>query len=377
MLKTQITGAKYLSPQTNQMTNLNIAVPADSKDTEFGTSDILLAKDVVAYLNTLDSDISKELATQTDKITKINEAIKQLVNHNLIKVVTELPTINIDKNCIYLVANNDGEGDNVFIEYIFVEERGSFEEVGRIQAKINLSDYYTKKEIDSKQTIYMSNGIDKQVHLDATIPFVNISGQICTNTLNSDSINLVDEDANKKISLNVDKNVSYKDANDPIRIQLTSDDAEANVIAYDGFTHKTDDKFELRACGYGVYLQHDDDGYIRMSSLSKDNLEFRTTDDQILQMNLGLDSDGESYCMTIGSDEKFKISCSTDNTEGATITGVKSITAFANPSSTEVWSTDGSTVNLITYTKAMANLTARIEQLETKVKALEDANTPA
>ena len=45
MLKTQITGAKYLSPQTNQMTNLNIAVPSDSKDTEFGTSDILLAKD--------------------------------------------------------------------------------------------------------------------------------------------------------------------------------------------------------------------------------------------------------------------------------------------------------------------------------------------
>lgn len=52
MLKTQITGAKYLSPQTNQMTNLNIAIPADSKDTEFGTSDILLAKDIVAYLNT-------------------------------------------------------------------------------------------------------------------------------------------------------------------------------------------------------------------------------------------------------------------------------------------------------------------------------------
>ena len=67
MLKTQITGAKYLSPQTNQMTNLNIAVPADSKDTEFGTSDILLAKDVVAYLNALDSDISKELATKTNK----------------------------------------------------------------------------------------------------------------------------------------------------------------------------------------------------------------------------------------------------------------------------------------------------------------------
>lgn len=52
MLKTPITGAKYLSPQTNQMTNLNIAIPAGSKDTEFGTSDILLAKDTAAQLNT-------------------------------------------------------------------------------------------------------------------------------------------------------------------------------------------------------------------------------------------------------------------------------------------------------------------------------------
>ena len=108
MLKTQITGAKYLSPQTNQMTNLNIAVPADSKDTEFGTSDILLAKDVVVYLNALDSDISNELDAQTDKINKINESIKQLIDHNLIKIVTELPTTDIDKNCIYLVPNKDG-----------------------------------------------------------------------------------------------------------------------------------------------------------------------------------------------------------------------------------------------------------------------------
>lgn len=49
------------------MTNLNIAVPADSKDTEFGTSDILLAKDVMTYLNALDSDISKELTAAVEK----------------------------------------------------------------------------------------------------------------------------------------------------------------------------------------------------------------------------------------------------------------------------------------------------------------------
>ena len=170
MLKTQITGAKYLSPQTNQMTNLNIAIPADSKDTEFGTSDILLAKDIVAYLNTLDSDVSKELAaavekndaehkqmsssisSNTSKITKLNETVKQLVDHNLIKIVTELPTTDIDKNCIYLVPNKDGDGNNVFVEYIYVESKNTFEEVGRIQAKVDLSDYYTKEEVDDQMT---------------------------------------------------------------------------------------------------------------------------------------------------------------------------------------------------------------------------------
>ena len=152
MLKTQITGAKYLSPQTNQMTNLNIAIPADSKDTEFGTSDILLAKDVVTYLNALDSDISNELDAQTDKINKINESIKQLIDHNLIKIVTELPTTDIDKNCIYLVPNKKGEGNNIFIEYIYVESKNTFEEVGRIQAKVDLSDYYTKEEVDNQMT---------------------------------------------------------------------------------------------------------------------------------------------------------------------------------------------------------------------------------
>lgn len=373
MLKTQITGAKYLSPQTNQMTNLNIAVPADSKDTEFGTSDILLAKDVVTYLNALDSDISKELtaavekndaehkqmfsgiSSNTSKITKLNETVKQLVDHNLIKVVTELPTRDIDMNCIYLVANKDGEGDNVFIEYIFVEAHGSFEEVGRIQAKINLSDYYTKKEIDSKQTIYMSNGIDKQVHLDATVPYIDI--------VNGD----------KKILLNIDENASYEDDYPPIRMYLNSDGFES-VITPSGFCNKTDDGYKLDASGYEIGINHGDDD---VSYLSENKLSFRTTNGTELQMNLGLDFESGTYGMTIGSDEKFKISRSADNTEGATITGVKSITAFANPSATEVWATDGSTVDLTTYTKAIANLTARIEQLETKVKALEDANTPA
>lgn len=46
MLRKKITGAKYFSDSTKQMTNLNIATPIDKKDTNFGSSDILLAKDV-------------------------------------------------------------------------------------------------------------------------------------------------------------------------------------------------------------------------------------------------------------------------------------------------------------------------------------------
>lgn len=84
MLKTPITGAKYLSPQTNQMTNLNIAIPAGSKDTEFGTSDMLLAKDIVAYLNTLDSDISKQLAAAVEKNDARLELSQQRQNATLI-----------------------------------------------------------------------------------------------------------------------------------------------------------------------------------------------------------------------------------------------------------------------------------------------------
>ena len=96
--------------------------------------------------------MSSSISSNTSKITKLNETVKQLVDHNLIKIVTELPTTDIDKNCIYLVPNKDGEGNNVFIEYIYVESKNTFEEVGRIQAKVDLSDYYTKEEVDDQMT---------------------------------------------------------------------------------------------------------------------------------------------------------------------------------------------------------------------------------
>lgn len=67
MLRKQITGAKYNSEQTGQMTNLNVAIPADSNDTDFGTSDVLLAKDTFkAVENKLTDKVVDVIKNGTD-----------------------------------------------------------------------------------------------------------------------------------------------------------------------------------------------------------------------------------------------------------------------------------------------------------------------
>lgn len=52
--------------------------------------------------------------------------------------------------------------------------------------------------------------------------------------------------------------------------------------------------------------------------------------------------------LILGDDQKFEISRPIDDSEGATVTGIKSLTAFTDPSATKVWATDGSTVDLST-----------------------------
>lgn len=153
MLKTQITGAKYLSPQTNQMTNLNIAVPADSKDTEFGTSDILLAKDVVKLgenspqiqaikenidnVNSTLNDVNSDMQELKNKVSKIST--------ELFKIVTELPeAADADKNKIYCILTiNQVDNENKYVEYIAIEEDNvwKWEKIGEFKAEPDLSNY--------------------------------------------------------------------------------------------------------------------------------------------------------------------------------------------------------------------------------------------
>lgn len=64
--------------------------------------------------------------------------------HIKVKVVDELPTVG-DEDTIYLLPLDDEEENNSYEEYLYTD--GKWEKIGTTD--INLSDYYTKSEVDS------------------------------------------------------------------------------------------------------------------------------------------------------------------------------------------------------------------------------------
>ena len=123
-------------------------------------------------------------------------------------------------------------------------------------------------------------------------------------------------------------------------MSLTDGDYSANINATHGFMHKTEDGFTSHLDGETLDMRDQINKcsiYSRGLSVYDENIK------EVINL-----SSFEGNSLTLGSDKKFKISRPTDNTEGATITGIKSLTAFSNPSATKVWATDGSTVDLTT-----------------------------
>lgn len=152
MLRKKITGAKYFSDATKQMTNLNIATPIDKKDTNFGSSDILLAKDVVKLANGTNSEDVDKLKTSiesiNDQMTKITNDISTLNSKftGLFEVVTELPNINdAQLGKIYCIKDtSSNEDDNKYIEWVKIktaDDTYKFEKVGEFKTEPDLSDY--------------------------------------------------------------------------------------------------------------------------------------------------------------------------------------------------------------------------------------------
>jgi hypothetical protein len=132
------------------MTNLNIATPMDKKDTNFGSSDILLAKDVVKLANGTNSEDVDKLKTS---IASINEQMAKITNDistlnskftGLFEVVTELPDINnAQLGKIYCIKDTfSSEDDNKYIEWVKIktaDDTYKFEKVGEFEAEPDLS----------------------------------------------------------------------------------------------------------------------------------------------------------------------------------------------------------------------------------------------
>lgn len=62
-------------------------------------------------------------------------------------VVTEFPTENIDEEAIYIIPVENPENENKYKEYIYTN--GEWECLGASNVKVDLSDYYTKEEINN------------------------------------------------------------------------------------------------------------------------------------------------------------------------------------------------------------------------------------
>lgn len=106
------------------------------------------------------SDISKvvESMLTKDTVGKANGVasldsngsvpIEQLgnIDTTLFLIVRELPTVDIKSNKIYLVPNQDGQGNNVYIEYLYVED--VWEKLGEFKPDIDYNEILNKvKEI--------------------------------------------------------------------------------------------------------------------------------------------------------------------------------------------------------------------------------------
>lgn len=109
----------------------------------------------VEQIQTDIEDLKTATGTNTSNITELQTnmgvlsgKVETLETHKLFVIVTELPTEDIDDNVVYLVPNSEGKETNIYIEY--VHTTNGWEELGRQHIETDLSNYYTKSEVDEK-----------------------------------------------------------------------------------------------------------------------------------------------------------------------------------------------------------------------------------
>ena len=307
----------------------NVADPRNGYTYIYGIGDYDgINTDVTTYksLQEVISDIDSTLTVKADLVNgKI--PLEQLGNLDMVlfEVVRELPTTNIKKH-IYLmkVSELESGAKNLYAEYIYTGDitatydASKWEKLGVKQIETDLSDYYTKEETDNQI-------------------------QIAKNS----AINIHNEDNTKSIKLDINDIEAIGRDDSSVNISLTDIGYgySVNINPASGLICTTDGDITTEYAGWGTTVSTDDETHTYTYS---DKIEFEDTSGVYFRIIPYSDN----TVITIGTDEKFKISRTRDNIEGATITGVESIAAFSNPSATKVWATDGSTVDLTTKANA-------------------------
>ena len=121
-----------------------------------------------------------------DAISENNTKMKdwiatQISNIKIIDIlwVDELPTTNISTNTIYMVKNEENSKtiNNVYDEYVYKENTG-WEMLGQVDAgSVDLSNYYTKTQIDTILNQYVKqNQIHKHNNKDILDKLSDVSG---------------------------------------------------------------------------------------------------------------------------------------------------------------------------------------------------------
>lgn len=147
--------------------------------------------------------------------------------------------------------------------------------------------------------------------------------------------------------------------------KLTDEEQQGGVSPVNISLTNVDNSVDFNANGLVYKMSH-----INTSALSSLGLEIQTpegttsvgghglvcwSDNNYNNIAIDLRHSHDSNVLKLGNDYKFFIYRPADNTEGATIRGVESITAFANPSATKVWATDGSIANMPTKFSDLKN----------------------
>lgn len=203
---------------------------------------------------------------------------------------------------------------------------------------------------DDQWTLYLGKRGESSCHING-----DSAGADCfvaeyssnQSVIDSMHTSIQNSDDNKLISLSINEAYGIDESNgdSTVNMYLIDGDYRTDLNAKNGFKHKTDDGFVTKLDGYGLKTE---DATGRNLSTSNTNIRLN---DAKYQTQIRIHSDADNNYLSIGSDEKFKLSRPT-NDEGGIISGIKSLTAFANPSATKVWATDGSTVDLSTKANA-------------------------